>query len=1258
MNTLPDLGAHHEEVAIVGMAGRFPGANDIDAFWANLRDGVESIRPFTREELAAAGVAEKALADPRFVNAGAVLEDGDRFDAAFFGIGKREAEIMDPQHRICLEVAWEAFEDAGYNPESFPGLIGVFGGVARNTYFQKNLITRPDLVELMGRYAIMLGNEKEYAITRISYSFDLRGPSLSVNTACSSTGVATHLACQSLLSGECDMALVGGGRIRVPLTAGYTYEQGGILSPDGHCRAFDASAQGTVAGSGVAMIVLKRLSEAIRDGDCIHAVIKGSAINNDGSQKVGFTAPGIQGQVAVIQDALLVAGVHPESVGYVEAHGTGTKLGDPIEVSALTMAYRSWTEKEGYCPIGSVKPNIGHLDAGAGVAGIIKTALSLEHQQIPPSINYTEPNPQIDFAHSPFYVNAELSAWPRGETPRRAGVSSFGLGGTNAHILLEEAPERGASGKGRSQHLLLLSAKSAGALGRASERLTEHLRRHPDHNLADLAYTLQVGRKSFFHRQALVCHDVNEVIGGLNGTAPHLIRRAVAPSVPPRIAFMFSGQGAQYVNMGLELYEREREFRQEIRRCAEILSAVAHIDLISLLYPQDGDRERASETLRQTAFTQPALFAYEYSLAAQWMSWGITPYAMVGHSIGEYVAACLAGVFSLKDALSVVSSRGELMQDLPPGGMLAVPLSEQGVRELLDGRATISVVNAPELCVLSGTQDEISELASQLNGRGIQTTVLHTSHAFHSPMMEPMLPLYAERLRDVELHEPQIPFLSNVTGTWITPDEATDPDYWVRQIRQPVRFSDCIGVLLEEDRVALLEVGPGRTLTSLVKANPGATRDHVVLASSRHPKERRSDLAALLEALGGLWLAGVHIDWSRYYQDERRQRLSLPTYPFERTKYWVDPAGVTYSPTVPSALPTETAAGPAPAEEPTKRGEDKFDGMPRTDTELRLADLWRNLLGIERVTVHDNFFEIGGSSLLASRMFTQIADVLGSALPLSTIFEAPTIRRLAALVEGSDLSTNVTSIVKIRKSGHRKPLLCIPGNLGNVFADLRYLSRHLGDEQPVYGFQDGLGHPWRVERLASHYIEDIRNEGLEGPYSLAGICSGGVVAFEIANQLARQGDQVDFLGLIEPASLPLPGARSYFDVLREIWFRFSHHVGDHSRTMSKLNLRERLMFLRLRLKLIANLFGMKQYLPRKYPGRLHIYLTKESIDSSPRPAWGGMAKGGASIYQIPGNHRRITGDYTDIEENDMRVLAGMLRRHIDAGRRNARERDR
>jgi acyl transferase domain-containing protein len=875
------------DIAIIGMAGRFAQARDLGAFWRNLRDGVEALSTLTDAEVASVGLSPAIIGDPHYVRTASVLEDVEMFAASFFDYLPREADLIDPQQRFFLECAWEALEDAGYDSDRYSGVIGVYAGASLSTYLL-NIFANPEATRLMSRFQIMIGNDKDHLATRVSYKLNLKGPSLSVQTTCSTSLVAVHLACQSLLYGECDLALAGGVSIKVPQKTGYLHQEGGISSPDGHCRAFDAQAQGTIGGNGVGVVVLKRLADALEDGDFISGIIKGSAINNDGSLKVGYTAPSIEGQAAVIKEALAVADVEPEGITYVETHGTGTTLGDPIEIAALTKAYRATTLEKQFCAVGSVKTNLGHLDAAAGVTGLIKTVLALKHEMIPPSLHFERPNPKIDFQNSPFFVNATLRPWERTNVPRRAGVSSFGIGGTNAHVIVEEAPATQASGDSRAVQLLLLSAKTQTALESATANLAAHLEQHTEADLADVAYTLQVGRRAFKHRRIIVCRERVETVAALRGRDAAQVSTNLCELRARSIAFCFPGQGTQYVNMGLELYRNEPVFSEQVDRCAEILRPHLGLDVRTGLYPATGATEAAQQRLTQTDLAQTSLFVIEYALARLWMEWGVRPAAMIGHSIGEYVAACLSGVFSLEEALALVASRGRLMQALPAGAMLTVALGEKEVESRLTGDLSLAVVNGPQLCVVAGPAAAVSELEARLNEQGgIFCRRLQTSHAFHSKMMEPMLEQFKAAVGRVKLNAPSIPYLSNVSGKWITASEATDATYWVRHLRQTVRFSDGLGLLLEETERILLEVGPGQSLSALARQHPQRAAGQSVVNSLPPAQVKKSGQEHLLKAVGQLWLEGIHLDWTSFYARERRQRMPLPTYPFERQRHWI-----------------------------------------------------------------------------------------------------------------------------------------------------------------------------------------------------------------------------------------------------------------------------------------------------------------------------------------------------------------------------------
>ncbi|MEM9218551.1 MAG: beta-ketoacyl synthase N-terminal-like domain-containing protein [Cyanobacteria bacterium P01_F01_bin.150] len=901
VNTSSSIDSSLEGIAIVGMSGRFPGAKTPQDFWQNIAGKVESISSFTDEELEESGIDSALFHDPDYVRAAGVLDDVEFFDAAFFDYSPREASLLDPQQRLFLECAWEALEDAGYDPHTYTSSIGIYAGSSMNNYLLNNISSNRELMDLVGSYHIRLSNDKDFLPTRVSYKLNLKGPSVNVQTSCSTSLVAVHIACQGLLNYQCDMALAGGVAINIPHKAGYLYQVGGIGSPDGHCRAFDADAKGTVGSSGLGIVVLKRLEDAVADGDCIYAVIKATAINNDGSDKVGYTAPSIDGQAQAVGMALALADVEPETINYIETHGTGTALGDPIEISALTSVFQQYTDKTGFCAIGSAKTNVGHMDVAAGVAGLIKVSLALKHQLLPPSINYEQPNPEIDFDNSPFFVNTHLTPWPVQDSPRRAGVSSFGIGGTNAHVVLEEPPERTLPSKTpRPFQLLLLSAKSSSALDAMTQNLATYLQEHPQASLPDVAYTLQVGRTRFEHRRYLICNTVDQGVQRLsNLDAPQLVTHHAEAS-DLGVVFMFPGQGSQYVNMAQELYQTEPRFRDTVDYCAQLLQPSLKLDIRQILYPDDSlTSDAAAQQLRQTAMAQPALFVIEYALARLWMDWGIIPEAMIGHSLGEYVVACLAGVMSLDDALRLVTVRAALMQQQPAGSMVAVSITPQALEPMIDAPLALAAVNAPELCVVSGPTEAVDQLIEKLEYQGIDTTRLHTSHAFHSAMMDPVAKALVEQFRSVQLQPPTIPFISTATGTWITDDQATSAEYWGNHLRHTVRFSEGLDCLVQEEReLALLEVGPGVALTRLARRHPicGEQREQqAIFASLRHPQSSQSESECLLTTLGNLWAVGVSVDWSGVYKDEYRHRLSLPSYPFERQRYWIDPQSLNQS---------------------------------------------------------------------------------------------------------------------------------------------------------------------------------------------------------------------------------------------------------------------------------------------------------------------------------------------------------------------------
>jgi len=895
-------------VAIIGLSARLPGAPDVEAFWALLRDGREAVRMLSTDELRAAGVPDRVRSSPRFVAAASTLEEVELFDAAFFGIGAREAEVMDPQLRIFLETAWAAMEDAGHDPRRLGGPVGVFAGGSASEYLQQHLQPRRDLLASVGGLQVHLVNAPDSLASLVSYKLDLTGPSVSVQTACSTSLVAVHLACQSLLSGECDLALAGGVSVRVGTPSGYLHQEGGILSRDGHTRTFDAEASGTVMGSGVGAVVLRRLADALQDGDRVRAVVRGSAVNNDGSAKGGYTSPSVTGHARVVTEALAVAGVRPESIGYVEAHGTGTVLGDPIEVEGLSRAFREGTARKGFCALGSVKTNLGHLDHAAGVASLIKAVLCLEHGQIPASLHFETPNPKIDFEQSPFYVSRRLSDWPCNGVPRRAGVSSLGIGGTNAHVVLEEAPARSLDRAAVRPRALVLSARSPAALDRATRRLADRLRSGPGLDLVDVAFTLAVGRRRFAHGRTVVAADAEEAAQALERLDPERVWSGVLPPVPAGCVFLFPGQGTQYPGMARGLYQRFQGFRRDIDACCDSLRPHLGVELRDLLFPAVGSEvARAARELEETRLAQPALFAVEYALARLWMSWGVEPEAMVGHSIGEWVAACLADVVGLDDALGLVARRGQLMQDCPRGAMLAAALGARELAQTLPPRVALAASNGPASSVAAGPESSIAALEDELRRRGVPARRLRTSHAFHSPAMEGAVEPFAEAVARVRLGAPRLRFVSNPSGDWITDDQARDPRYWARQLREPVLFMDGVGRALREAPQVLLEVGPGQGLGGLVRGHPAWGESHAVLASLPPPEKGGSDERVLMAALGRLWLAGVPVDLTSGDREGRPRRVPLPTYPFERQRYWIERAPLAAASTPAATTPTNSA---------------------------------------------------------------------------------------------------------------------------------------------------------------------------------------------------------------------------------------------------------------------------------------------------------------------------------------------------------------
>ena len=986
-------GGADRDIAIIGMAGRFPGAPDIESYWQLLCDGREGITHFDSDALRAAGVSENKLNDADYVRSFGAIEHFADFDAEFFSFSPREAALMDPQHRIFLETAWHALENAGCDPSRPGGDIGVYAGSGANTY--RSQLSGTDWLENPDAHLISLGNDKDFIPTRASYKLNLRGPSINVNTACSTSLVAVHLARQALINGECDIALAGGVTVLANQSSGYRFRAHGIFSPDGHCRAFSDDAHGTVPASGAGLVVLKRLSDAVRDRDMIHAVIQGSAINNDGAVKVGFTAPSVGGQVEVVRRALRDAGLNADQIEYMEAHGTGTELGDPIEIEALTKAFAADTDRTGYCALGSAKSNLGHTDAAAGAASLIKTSLSLSREYIPATLHCATPNPRIDFPGTPFHPVETARDWPRRSTPRHAGVSSFGLGGTNAHVVLREPPAPAnprEPGSSAAHHLLVLSARDQPALEAQATRLAAHLETHPTENLVDTAFTLARGRRAFSTRRIVVGQNAGELQSRLRADPSRNDFREQVESNPRPVAFMFPGQGSQFAGMAAGLYEAEPNFRRRIDQGCALLPSPMGRELREILV--DRIEGNASSRIHETCFAQPALFILQHALAQWWLEHGIQPAAFIGHSVGEITAACLAGVMRHEDALALITRRAELIQAQPPGSMAAVPLSLEALTPLLGDGVELAAQNGADRCVVTGESTAIDEFEDRLRKRGTRAIRLRTSHAFHSAMVEPAIEPLVDLVRTFQLNAPSTPVISGETGTWLTNDQATDPDYWGRHLRQPVHFHQGLTQVLnrQDESVALIEVGPGRTLATLAERHPDRTRAAVVVSSLPDEREPTPAHARLLGAVGRLWLHGQEFDWDTFYRDDSPRRIPLPLYPFQRKRHWIEPAA--------GATPSVSTTAPASTSTATSRELPVASAdAPEGDAEEALATLWVEVLGTPTVGRRDNFFSLGGDSLLGVQLFTRIKEIFAVQLELETLFDTPTIEGLATAIE-------------------------------------------------------------------------------------------------------------------------------------------------------------------------------------------------------------------------------------------------------------------
>ena len=988
-----------KDIAIIGMAGRFSGVNNTGDFWNAISEGKEKITYYSKEELLKKGVEKSLLENKDYVLANGNLETADQFDSAFFGITPREADFMDPQHRVFLESCYEALENAGYTSEKYSGEIGVFAGCGMNNYLMKNLLQHPESLRSLGEFQTIINNNSDYLTTRISYKLNLTGPSINIQSACSTSLVAVHLACQNLLSHNCDIALAGGVFIQIPHAEGYMFEPGGIFSPDGHCRPFDSESDGTLFGEGSGVVVLKRLDDAIKDHDTISAVIKGSAINNDGSGKVGYMAPSVKGQVAVVRKAITEAGVSPDTISYIETHGTGTRLGDPIEVNALSQVFKNSSEGRNYCALGSVKSNIGHLDAAAGVAGVIKVALMLKNRKLPPLVNYKKPNPELPLTDTPFYFNTSLSEWPANEGKRRAGISSFGIGGTNAHCILEEAPEEARIESAKKYHLIPVTAKTPGALKNLKESISGHIL-NSGQDIADISFTLQQGRTHFRHRSLMVYKKEQgkkspSLMTGSDGNG-------IQELFNPGVVFIFTGQGSQYAGMAEDLYYEFPSFRNIIDKANIYLQKNFNLDI--LRYIIHSNDATIPDEINQTSIAQPLLFTIQYGITRLLDEFGIRPDALIGHSIGEYTAATVSGIFEFEDALKLVAWRGKLMQQQKPGAMLSVQLPYNKVLPYISGRVNLSLRNAPDLNVLSGDLQDIAEVHERLAADypEIHVARLKTSHAFHSYMMEPVIDPFREILKTIKFGKSKIPVVSNRTGTWAGNGDLSVAGYWTDQIRSTVNFTDGIQELLKSENSYFIEVGPGNTIAALLSQYNTPGRKVIISSTVRHPKKKLNDVSVFLKAVEHAWISGVDIDWNNFYNDENRYRVPLPAYPFDRVRHWIDPV-TAYNYFSESQEKTKISGPDSPvAESLITHNRPALDNEylpPVSETEVGVVKIWEDLLGIKGIGIGDDFFYLGGHSLLASQVINRISEKFHIRLPLESLFTSPTIKGLISKIE-------------------------------------------------------------------------------------------------------------------------------------------------------------------------------------------------------------------------------------------------------------------
>lgn len=1299
------------QIAIVGMAGRFPGADNVEQFWQNILDKKEGFTTFSQEQLLNAGVPLELINDKNYVPVKGMLKSISGFEAPFFNFTPREAQITDPQQRLFLECAWEVLEDAGCAPSEYRGRIGVYAGIGMNQYLMNHLSTRQDLLDAVGDYPVMIGNDKDFLSSRVSYKLNLNGPAVVLQTACSTSLVAVHTASQALLSEECDAAIAGGVSFGRLGKTGYLYQDGMIMSKDGHCRAFDADATGTVQGQGCGVVLLKRLQDAIGERDHIYAIIKGTATNNDGSIKAGYTAPSAKGQAKAIRAAQAAANIKPHEITYVETHGTGTPIGDPIEIDALKQAFTNSgldadpaalqkVPSGQYCAIGSVKSNIGHLDAASGIAGLIKTAKAIEQQRLPPSLNYRRANPKIDFFNSPFYVNTETKNWIT-EQNRYAGVSSFGIGGTNAHVVLTDPPTQDPPGQVRPWQLVTLSARTPTALDAMTERFAQHLKTRKNEDFSNICYTLHVGRTDFPHRRTLVCRNLGEAISTLSSPHSSQVHTSKYEDFPRKLVFMFPGQGCQYQNMGSLLYKIEPTFRKHVDECYDLLNE----KFLFIFEHLSRDDFWSSDKINETYITPPALFIFEYSMAKMLLEWGIEPDIMVGHSFGEYVAACLAEVFTLEAALELVTIRGYLIHEQirEKGEMLSVKLSEEEALLLTHHDVCLAAVNGESRCVLSGASKAIQYLHRQLEEKGVENQILHISHASHSFMMEPILERYYDYVERRKPRAPKRPFVSSKTGKLITDEEAMSPAYWTAHLRDTVRFHQAIGTIFTdratpEEAIIALEIGPGNILTTITKQHSAVKPQDWIKSTTRHALAEISDCEHLLHVMARLWEEGIKINWEQFHKHGSHYRTPLPTYPFERKKHWVRSISKTQNTLLESNLESnelentyETALEPVNVV------------LPKNEVEKRIWEQWRRALGHGDFGIYEDFFDLGGDSLLAVSLMDKLQTIYKIPLAKHLLIQKPTISELASYIRNhtrsldrhiddtvhkslnTDSETGPAAPITIPEDGnlvliqqgnsHVTPLIMIHPIGGEVFF-YRDLARYLDRNQPLYAFQaaslSGNAAPIHsIPQLAENYIAELHQLNIEPPYLLGGSSFGGLVAYEMAQQLKLAERPVNLLVMID-TPVPDKMPKNLVDSAAIIHYLMQDKVALSLDYLRELDVKAQLNYVLEQARLqdkgfelpphlgvamfntwMAHQDAADNYEVQPYQDNIVFFHHTESMKDFPgsiHVPWETLVqgKGKLKVYKVPGNH--LTMNYAPHVKTLVKHLKPLLKEAMERER--------